>query len=391
MPRNFGSQSGRSEDRRSRGSAGGQKAATTSHQSLIDELETAISHKNIGSRAEILRQITDLFVTGSGHFSGEQMALFDDVMSRLVSEIETSARAAFGERIATIAGAPPKVSRVLALDDAIEVAGPVLRRSESLDDETLITGAKTKGQEHLLAISQREQLSEDVTDVLVERGNQRVVISTASNVGAKFSEFGYSTLVARSESDSELALLVWSRPEIPREYLLTLFETASETVRQKFEAADRAKAGLVREMIKQAADQIQTRFRDHSSKFTTARAHIEKLHRDGGLTEAEVCKLAESGQFDETAVAMSLLADLPIGAVERALVHDTGDQVLVMAKSIGFCWRTTHAVLMLQSANYRSDGESAYLERYKKLRPETARAAIQFYRLRERASKPQSK
>ena len=138
-----------------------------------------------------------------------------------------------------IADAPPKVSRLLALDDAIEVAGPVLRRSESLDDETLITGAKTKGQEHLLAISQRKQLSEDVTDVLVERGNQQVVMSTASNAGARFSDFGYSTLVTRSETDTELALLVWSRPEIPREYLLTLFETASETVRQKFEAKDR--------------------------------------------------------------------------------------------------------------------------------------------------------
>ena len=97
-----------------------------------------------------------------------------------------------------------------------------------------------------MAISQRARLSEEVTDVLVERGNQKVVISTAANAGARFSDFGCSTLVTRSESDSELALLVWARPEIPREYLLTLFETASETVRQKFETADRGKADLVR-------------------------------------------------------------------------------------------------------------------------------------------------
>ena len=99
----------------------------------------------------------------------------------------------------------PNASRTLALDDSIAVAGPVLRRSESLDDDTLVTGAKTKGQEHLLAISQRKRLSENVTDILVERGNQKVVISTAANTGAQFSQFGYSTLVSRSESDSELA------------------------------------------------------------------------------------------------------------------------------------------------------------------------------------------
>jgi hypothetical protein len=38
--------------------------------------------RNIGSRAEILRQTTDLFVAGSGYFDNEQMALFDDVMNR---------------------------------------------------------------------------------------------------------------------------------------------------------------------------------------------------------------------------------------------------------------------------------------------------------------------
>jgi uncharacterized protein (DUF2336 family) len=387
MPHNPALPSGLSADRRNRNSAAGQLIGPA-HKSLVDELEAAIQQKNIGTRAEILRRITDLFVAGSGHFDGEQMSLFDDVMGRLLTEIEHSARVAFGERLAAIANAPPRASRMLALDDSIAVAGPVLRRSESLDDETLVTGAKTKGQEHLLAISQRKRLSENVTDILVERGNQKVVKSTASNTGARFSEFGYSTLVSRSEGDSELALLVWSRPEIPREHLLTLFETASEAVRLKFETADRGKTDLVRDMIKQAADRIQTQLRDHSASFPAARANIEQLHKNGELTEARVCEFALLGKFDETAEALSLLADLPIGAVERALVHDTGDQILILAKSIDFSWKATHALLALQGgAEQRPAGVSGeYLERFKKLRPDTARAAIQFYRLRERAT-----
>jgi len=135
-------------------------------------------------------------------------------MGRLVNEIDHYARVAFGERIAEMARTPPTVTRTLALDDSIDVAGPVLRRSESLDEDTLIIGAKTKGQDHLFAISQRSELSENITDVLVERGDQKVVISTAANAGARFSDFGYTKLVSRSKNDSELALLVWARPEI---------------------------------------------------------------------------------------------------------------------------------------------------------------------------------
>ena len=381
MPHSPTMDSSAAEDRRNRDSA-----EPACHQSLIDELEASISQRNIGSRAEILRQITDLFVAGSGHFDNEQMALFDDVMSRLVNEIDHSARVAFGETISTIADTPPTITRTLALDDSIDVAGPVLRQSESLDDETLIAGAKTKGQEHLLAISQRKRLSEDVTDVLVERGDQKVVISAAANTGARFSQFGYSKLVTRSENDGELALLVWTRPEIPREYLLTLFESASETVRRKFETADRSKTDLVHEMIKQAADQIQTKLRDHSN-YASARAHVEQLHKNGELNENQVCKFAEMRKFDETAAALSLLTDLPIGAIERALVHDPGDQILVLAKSMDFSWKTARAVLMLD----KSINAEEYLERFKKLRRQTAQAAIQFYRLRERAAKAQTK
>src|SRR5208282_3135765 len=147
----------------------GQEAVAAAHQSLIDELEAAVAQRNIGSRADVLRRVTDLFVTGAGRFDSEQRALFDDVMGRLVEEIESSARAAFGQRLATINNAPPRVSSMLALDDSIEVAGPLLTHSDQLDDETLVAGAKTKSQEHLLAISRRKMLNEGITDVLVER------------------------------------------------------------------------------------------------------------------------------------------------------------------------------------------------------------------------------
>ncbi len=182
------------EERRQRG--GARPAVVVARQSLIDELEAAISQRNIASRAEILRRITDLFAAGSVSFGSEQTSLFDDVMGRLVSEIDHSARAAFGEHIARLSNTPPKITRELALDDSIDVAGSVLKRSECLDEDTLIIGAKTKSQDHLFAISQRSKLSENVTDVLVERGDQKVVISTAANAGAILGFWLHETGVA---------------------------------------------------------------------------------------------------------------------------------------------------------------------------------------------------
>ena len=106
MPHNPETTSAVVVDRRKRKSGDGKAAAA--HQSLIDELEAVFAQRSIGSRADVLRKITDLFVTGSNRFDVEQRALFDDVMGRMVNEIDTSARAAFGNNSRRSATRHPK-------------------------------------------------------------------------------------------------------------------------------------------------------------------------------------------------------------------------------------------------------------------------------------------
>jgi uncharacterized protein (DUF2336 family) len=359
-------------------------------QTLIDELEDVIADKTIGDRAAMLRRVSDLFVLASGKLSDEQLALFDDVMNRLLEEIETSARAAFGHILATIPDAPPRVVRVLALDDAIDVAGPILLHSGQVDDMTLVEGAKTKSQAHLLAISRRNKVAESVTDILVERGNQQVVLSAAGNPGAAFSEFGYSTLVQRSSGDEDLTGCIWSRPEIPRQHLLKLFADASESVKLKLTSKDPQKTNLILEIVAQASHQIQTRAREKSAGFAAAHSYVQSLHEAGGLGETQLAEFARAGKFDETTVALSIMCDLPIGLIERAFGQDRSEQIIVIAKAVGLSWETVKAILLLYAkvANGSKHKLDQFFEMFMRLKAETAKKAIQFYRLRERAAMP---
>jgi uncharacterized protein (DUF2336 family) len=107
------------------------------------------------------------------------------VFVRISAEIEMSARALLAHRLAKMPRAPVAISRALASDDEIEVTGPMLEKSPHLATEILVATARTKSQKHLLAISRRKALEEAVTDVLVERGDQPVVLSTACNPGKR--------------------------------------------------------------------------------------------------------------------------------------------------------------------------------------------------------------
>ena len=169
---------------------------------LIDELEAAVSAGSDLRRIEMLTRITDLFVGGAERFSEEQIGVFDDVMARLVGAIEAKARAILAQRLAPIANAPSGVVHILAFDDDIEVAQSVLQHSERLQDSALLANANSKSQRHLFAISRRRQLSEAVTDILVQRGDREVVYSVARNAGARFSEAGFRTLVTRAANEA---------------------------------------------------------------------------------------------------------------------------------------------------------------------------------------------
>ncbi len=357
----------------------------TTKNAFFSELEEALAHGPADRRAKTLRRVTDLFVFGSSHFSGDHIALFDGVFNHLIADIETSARAALADRLATLQNAPPAVVRTLAFDDAISVAGPVLASSGQLDNVSLVENARTKSQDHLLAISRRPSLVETVTDVLVERGNRDVALSTVRNAGASISETGYIRLVKRSEGDEELAQSVGSRPEIPRQHFLKLLSTASKAVRIALETAHPEIAGAVQHVVAEIASEIQTKAATASRDYGTALALVESLQAAKRLSEIDVEAFARAGKFEETAASLAIMCGLPIAVVERAMVLDREETVLIVTKAISLSWSATKAVLFLCAGKGGVAADT--LERcrtvFNNMKRETALQVVKFQRERQ--------
>ena len=277
--------------------------------------------------------------------------MFDDVILRLAAEIEAKARAKLARRLAPVANAPAKVIRSLAFDDDSAVACPVLSRSDRLDEADLIATASSKGQEHLNAIAKRKTLSPAVTDVLVDRGDRQVVHSVAKNAGARFSDAGFGKLVARAHGDETLALRMGARPDIPRHHFLKLVETASASVRSKLESANPQIAAAVHDAVAEVVGKLRSDLRNASTDHVTARGQVERLHQLGRLGEADVYDFARERKFEQTAVALSLLCGVPVGVVERALLDDNADMVLILVRAAQCSWTSAKAILLMQAAD----------------------------------------
>jgi uncharacterized protein (DUF2336 family) len=372
------------------------KSKVPEHSSLLEEIEASVAGGDVHHRLRVLRRVTDLFVAGSRRYSGAEIAIFDDVLMRLAAEIETKALERLSRSMAKLPDAPPRLVRRLAFDDAIAVAAPVLAFSPQLTDSDLIENASTKSQDHLYAIAQRLKLTEAVTDVLIDRGDRRVVRRTAQNHGASFSLAGYEKLVKCARNDGSLACTIGQRSDIPHQCFLKLLEAASADVREKLEAINPKASRAIRNSVAEVAVSMQRSVREASRYHAAALRDARHHFRAHELSETHVHRPATSQQFEKTAVALSLLGPFPIDLVERALIDKGTDMILILVRAAGCSWTTAKATLMMNSAGRalsRQDLEAAF-KSFERLSPATAQRVVRFYeRRRERAveAKPRRK
>jgi uncharacterized protein (DUF2336 family) len=349
--------------------------------SLIDELNEAVANGDAKRRLRIMLRIADLFAAGARNYSSQQIAVFDDVLRELAADIEIAARAELSHRLAHVNGAPPRTVRTLAFDDAIEVAGPVLTHSDQLTDDELVESASNKSQAHLFAIAQRLKLSEAVTDVLVERGDRRVVNKVARNRGARFSLAGYEKLTVRARRDRSLTLVLGRRGDLPRQCFIKLLEAASASVRARLQAEHPQAGDAVRDAVDDVATVMQRGARAGSEAHAAAARDAKSRFRVAGASEASVHAPARAQEFEKTVVALARLGRFPVDLVERALLDEGDDMVLLFAKAAGCTWTTTRELLTMYAANRKltPDDMTRSFERFDKLSRKTAQSIIAFH------------
>jgi uncharacterized protein (DUF2336 family) len=347
--------------------------------SLIPELEDVVRNGTAEKRAEKLRQVTTLFLEDAPRFNDDHIRLFDDVFGQLIEEIEARARAELARRLAPVENAPLEILRRLAKDDDIAVAGPVLEQSPRLGDADLLDVARSKGQAHLFAISNRSALDEAVTEVLVRRGDRDVIRNIAGNHGARFSESSYSSLVKRAEKDGALAETVAQRPDIPDHLFRELLTRATEVVQRRLLAAAKpeTQAEIRRVLAKVSEDVGAKAKRDYSAAQKTVR----ELKQAGKLGEAELADFARSERFEEIVATLCDLCGVPLDVIDRLMGGERPDPVLILCKAAGFSWTTARAIILARpvTTGKSSSALEAAFANFDKLSASTAKRVVRFW------------
>jgi len=354
---------------------------------LIDDLETALQHGEHERRIAMLRRVTNLFVDSAPALDENQVEVFGEVLTHLTRQLESKVLAELGEKLASVDNAPNAVIQDLARHHEIAVAGPVLSQSKRLTEGDLIEIASTRGQAHLGAISVRSHLPENVTDVLVERGDAGVVHTLTQNRGAAFSHKSFNTLTERAQTDEQLAVNLGMRVDVPPAMLRELMAKATDAVRARLSAV--VPAGIdVKDVVNAASREMLSAVPTGRS-MARAEALIAEMAASKKLNEQAVDNFAKSGLYEETLVAVARLCSAPTELVSRLMQNESPEGLLLACKAAGFEWPTVAAILALRKGRVpMSDDEiEAAGANFLRISLATAQRVLRFWLVRGVASR----
>jgi uncharacterized protein (DUF2336 family) len=353
----------------------------------LQELARAFAAKDETSRAVLAEKVTDLFVSQAPVFSDAHVALFDQVIALLADAIETRARARLSEKLADVPNAPPGVILRFAKDE-ISVARPVLARSPRLTDKDLVEAARAGGRDHMLAISERKELAEAVTDVLVSEGDRVVVNAVASNPTARFSDRSYDALVMRSGADELLQAAIARRKDIPARHMAVLFELAKKAARERLQTEiAQVSRRAVRDAVNSSARDIASETFAYSDGYKDAVIVVTELVQKNALDDAAILDFARRGQLAHVICSLSVLGKVPVSLTERAVTSADHDSLLIVAKSMELGWPTVRAILSARKEHKPGPRQFEQLsESYMKLAAATAQRLLRYMHARESVS-----
>lgn len=341
---------------------------------MLDQLSQLSADTSSEGRRRLLSAVTDLFLVDSDP-TDEAQEHYTAIAERSLSEMQTPDRQDYAERVAAEPTLPRSVANTLASDPEADVARLVLKLSPVLTDADLAAIAVTHSQKHLVAIAERETLSENVTDILVDRGDRQVLRTVSGNEGAAFSDQGFDRLVERGGEDRQVQANLTKRQEqLPVSQARRVMQIAAQAAYQS--------AGPQVELI--SGEPPKRVVREARERRLELKLLIADLKDGRRVIDDVVGILARDDRAFDLAQVISTFSDIPNAQALRALLQPEPTGIAVACRALGLSAESFRSVLELRAKRLGLPATRipADLSAYETLPAETSERAMRFLKVR---------
>jgi uncharacterized protein (DUF2336 family) len=325
-----------------------------------DALFALARDKSAGGRRALVEAIGSLSLSEGTKLNDRERGLMFDILGHLVHETEMSVRRTVSACLAELPDAPRDLIRLLANDD-IEIAYPVLTNSGVLQDEDLIEVIHHRTQEHQLAITIRSTINEQVSEALVETGNENVIRSLLKNTDAKISRGTMEYLVEQSKRIDSFQEPILQRRELDPELVTQMFTWVSTVLRQLIVDDWDLDAATVDSLLERAtAREIQASAYD-ARELSKSQQLTENLEAVGKMTPETMLGVLREGEVALFIAMFTKFTSLDEVFVRRMLFEHGGNALAITCKAAGI-GKAVFAAIFGLTRNKQNDEDDALKE-----------------------------
>lgn len=341
--------------------------------------------KSSEKRRDLLREVTELFFD-SGEQTEDVGSLFTEVVGSVAADMETSVRAELARRVADAKNAPSALARRLALDE-IEVAEPVLRWSKALSDADLVQIVRTRSQEHLLAVTRRDTVSEAVSEAIVQHGDDQVVGALLRNEGASLSRDTYEAVVERAQTSKALQAPLVRRKTVPLDLLNEMYMAVEANLRAEIlKRNDSVDPAELERALKKARVRVAQAYGALPEDYEEAHRWLQNQKLRNALSPPVLVRLLREKERTKFMLTLADLAHIDFDTARRIVEKDDIDALAMCCRASNFDRALFVTLAVLISGGDRGFGRAeAFGSLYNDIPIEAASRAMRFWRVRRQS------
>ena len=283
-------------------------------------------------RSDLYIAVARLFSTQAAQLSDRERALMRDILKRLALDVEMAIRISLAEKLADDPEAPLDLILLLA-DDAIEVARPVILRSQKLTDREILDFLRDADEARQTVCAERPQIGEPVTNKLAASEAESVLLALVRNVTARISPSTFETLVDKSRRLATLQEPLARRDDLPDPLAKRMCDWASSALKSYIVESRRLDPSAVGGAVAKAARTVAAPAPAEASDG--GRKLVDKLAIAGQLKPGFLVRVLQQGQAELFEIAFSKLLEMEPVAFRDVFYRKGPRPVALACRAVG--------------------------------------------------------
>ncbi len=254
----------------------------------------------------------------------EGMKIAEDIFRIMVHDVEIKVRAVLSESLKRARNIPQDIVEAI-INDHDSVAIPFIKWYEDFSKEDLLQILEFQSINKQKAVAERENLTEDISQYIVERCPEEVINTLIQNPTANIKEQSYFSIINKYHDSNTIKESLISRPELPITVIEKIVNYLSQELKRRLIITHKLPTDIASDLIEQVKEKTTLKISEEYSSDKQIEELVHQLYTNNRLTPSLVVRSICLGDLTFFEYALVYLSNTPITEVRKILFNSSLD------------------------------------------------------------------